>query len=142
MKDENEPVSPDELVLRLVWQAFLDQRVVPPIHGRAFLPRPDETDGISVFRLACLADPADALAVMSAEKRDKYGIAVLPAAELQTLGLSVRPAKIDSVPGHSVIPELNAIECGANKDWCKTVQKRLAEIASRGIVRHPAPPGS
>src|SRR4051812_42616149 len=109
MKAESDPVAPDEVVLRMIWRDLFDAGVVPPIMPRAFRPRDNEGDGISVFRSACLAAPTDALAVLAPDKRSLYAIAAVPVAELTALGLTVQPARIDTVPGHAVIPELNAV---------------------------------
>ena len=79
----------------------------------------------------------DAVEVIAEEKRDLYAIALLKVADLLALALTVRPAKIDIVPGHAVIPELNIVNCKADRVRCKTLQKQLAEIASRKIIRRP-----
>jgi hypothetical protein len=131
MKSEDEPVTPDELVVRLIWHQFLRPNEPVPVQPVAFKPRDDETEGISVFRLACLSDPRDALAAMLPEKRDRYAIAVLPVAELLALGLSVKPAKIESVPGHAVIPELNITAVKAGRLWWKELQLKLVELAAK-----------
>ena len=142
MKDETAPVSPDEVVVRLIWTAFFVPSASDPVRDRAFMPRLDEADGISVFRVACLNDPTDALAVIAPEKRDKYGVVVLPVAELTAIGLSIQPAKIDTIPGHAVIPELNSTAYRNDSMKCQDVQKLLAALANQGIVRVPTPPAS
>ena len=138
MIGEHDPVAPDEVVVRLVWTDYYSAGVVPPVLSRAFLPRADETDGISVFRAACLADPADALGVIAEAKRDKYAIALLPVPGLLALVLTVRPAPIAAVPGHAVLPELNVTAVRAGKDRWKAVMAQLAELASANVIRRPA----
>ncbi|HVK16287.1 MAG TPA: hypothetical protein VM533_05015 [Fimbriiglobus sp.] len=140
MKDEGEPVTPDEFVIRLIWWDFYDATADPVLHPKAFLPKPSETDGISVFRAACLSDPTEVLAVIAEEKRGKYAVAMLPVSEVVAVGLTVQPAKIDAIPGHTVLPELNATAVGADRPRWKLVQKRLAEIASKNVVRVPTAP--
>lgn len=108
------------------------------VQPAAFEPHKNDTDGISVFRLACLTDPGEALAVIANEKREKYAIASLSIAELTSLGLTVQPDKIAKVPGHAVVSEMNILSCKADKARCKTLQKQLAELASRNIVHRPA----
>lgn len=134
MKDESTPVSPDEVVIRLIWGKFIKLNRPVPVSEQAFQPRADETDGISVFRMACLNVPGDALTVIAPEKRDKYVLAMLPVAEILALGLTVVPAKVDAVPGHAVLPELNVLTLTSDgargKDW----RKRLAVIASRNVI--------
>lgn len=137
-KNEDEPVLPDEMVVRLIWCDYFKPGLDLPIQPGAFEPRKNETDGISVFRLACLSDARDALAVIGENKRDKYAIALLPIAELSALGLTIQPAKIAKVSGHAVLPELNMVSCKADRLRCKTLQRQLAEIASRNIVHRPA----
>jgi hypothetical protein len=90
-----------------------------------------------VFRVACLSEPCDALAVITEEKRGRYAIALLPVAELSALGLTVQPAKIANVPGHAVVSELNSVSCKADKARCKLLQRQMAAIASRNIVHLP-----
>jgi hypothetical protein len=139
VKSEDEPVTADERVVRLVWREFLRPGEPLPISPTAFKPRRDETDGISVFRVACLADAADALTAMQPAKRGGYAIATLPVADLTALGLTVRPARIDAVPGHALLPELNAAALVTGKYWCKTVMHKLAELASQHLTP-PADP--
>lgn len=134
MKGEGEPVTPDEFVIRLVWGAFLRPGEPVPVQPVAFKPRDDETDGISVFRLACLNDPKDALIAMAPEKRDRYAIAMIPVSELLALGLSVMPAKIDTVPGHAVLPELNITAVNANRSWWKVLQLQLVALAAKTLI--------
>lgn len=134
MKSEDEPVSADEAVVRLVWHQFLRPGTLVPVQPVAFKPRADETDGISVFRAACLAAPTDALGAMRPEKRGGYAVALLPVAELTALGLSVRRARIDTVPGHAVIPELNIVAVDGDRIRWKTVQIALAQIAARNLI--------
>lgn len=138
MRQEDEPVLPEESVLRLIWRDYFRPGLDLEVQPAAFEPRKNESDGISVFRLACLDNPSDALAVIAEDKRDKYAIAVLPVAAVLALGLTVNPAKIAAVPGHAVLPELSAPSCKADKARCKTLQKKLAEIASLAIVHRPA----
>jgi hypothetical protein len=139
MKPEDEPVTPDELVVRLVWRDFLRPGEPLPVLPVAFKPREDEADGISVFRLACLTGARDALAAIHAEKRGSYAIAVLPVAELTALGLTVRPARIEAVSGHAVLPELNVTAAKADRHAWKAIQIKLAELASKNLTP-PAEP--
>lgn len=85
MKSEEDPVTPDESVLRLIWIDYFKPDLAMSVQPGAFEPRKNEIDGISVFRIACLNDPRDALAVIAEEKREKYAIAVLPVAGLAAI---------------------------------------------------------
>jgi hypothetical protein len=137
MKNEDEPVTPDEWVIRLIWSDYYDATLVLPIQPGAFSPRKNETDGISVFRAACVPNPEDVLTVLAEDKRDKYAITLLSVAELTALGLNVKPAKIDLLPGHSVLPELNIVNWKADKAHWRDIQKLLAALANDHIVRRP-----
>jgi hypothetical protein len=133
MTDETSPVSPDEVVVRLIWVAFYTPDRPVPVSEGAFRPKPGETDGISVFRTACLNDPRDVLAVISPDKRDKYALALVPVSELMALGLTVCPAKIDAVPGHAVVPELNVTGIPAGAAG-RALLRQLAVIASKNLI--------
>lgn len=130
MKDETTPVSPDELVVRLIWKDFYTPGQPAPVGEGAFRPKRNETDGISVFRAACLNDPSDVLAVIAPEKRDKYALALVPVSELLSLGLTVQPAKIDALAGHAVVPELNVLAGATNR----ALLRQLAAIAARNLI--------
>jgi len=134
VKDEAEPVSPDERVVRLIWREFLRPGEIVPIQPVAFKPRANEPEGISVFRLECMKDPTEALAVMVPAKRGGYAIAVLAVAELLALGLSVKPAKIDEVPGHALIPELSIAAVQATDANWKAVRIALAQLGSKNLI--------
>jgi hypothetical protein len=102
MKPETDPITDDEYLLRLVWHDRFTAKV-PVISPTAFEPRvkgdhPD-TDGLSMFREACLTAPSDALAVIAEDKRARNGIVRIPVVRLTELGLTVRPSPIDAVPG-------------------------------------------
>lgn len=134
MKDERAPVSPDEVVVRLIWKDYYRPNEARPVRDRAFLPRPSDDTGLSVFRLACLGGARDALVVMAPEKRDQYALALLPVADLLALGLSVEPAKIDTVPGHAVIPELNSALATSDAKRCADIQKALVALAAKNLI--------
>jgi hypothetical protein len=141
MKAETDPITPDEWLLRLVWEDRFTAKV-PVISPRTFEPRtgkhPD-ADGLSLFREACVANPADVLAVIAEDKRARYGIVRVPVAALGGLGLTVSASPIDTVAGHVVIPELNstAFQNPASKAFFVATQLALATIASGNIALRP-----
>ena len=135
MKSEHEPVTDDEFVLRLVWGDYYKAGLPLPVQPAAFQPRDAEVEGISVFREACLPSPEDILCVIAPQKRSRYQLARLRVSELTKLGLSVRPDPIDSVPGHAVIPEVNAVAYAADRLASKLLQKQMADLASRQVIR-------
>jgi hypothetical protein len=141
MKSETDPITADEWLLRMVWEDRFTKKV-PLISPRAFEPRtgkhPD-TDGLSLFREACVTNPTDVLAVIAEDKRAKYGIVRIPVAALGGLGLTVSTSRNDTVAGHVVIPELNstAFQDKANTPFFVRTQLALAVIASANIVHTP-----
>lgn len=137
MKEEFEPIALDELVLRLIWGDYFKPDLQLPVQPGAFEPRKSEAGGISVFRMACLQTPKDALKVIAQEKQAKYAIAMLAITDLQVLGLTVRLDPIDAVPGHAVVPELNSKDYKTEKARWRTIQKQLAELASRNVCHRP-----
>jgi hypothetical protein len=140
VKPETEPVTPDESVLRLIWHQFLRPALEYPVKPVAFRHRPDEAGGISVFRLACLTAPTDALLAMAPEKRGGYAIAAVPVTELTAVGVTVRPDPIAAVPGHALLPELNPTTAKADPAQWKEIELRLATCAGQNILHWPAAP--
>jgi hypothetical protein len=137
MKDENDAVTSDEMLVRLIWEAHYQADLEEPVRKSAFNPKEFETDGISVFRAACLSAPEDALAVIAEEKRERYAVALIPVVELASLGLSVKPAKIQEIPGHAVLPELNIVDFKQDRNRWVEVSKTLAMLANQNIIRRP-----
>ena len=136
MKSESESIAEDEWLIRLVWETRVTDKT-PVIEQNSFEPRKDETDGISFFRAACLADPADALAVIAEDKRPRYAIVQVPVVVMNQLGLIVAMAPIERVAGHVVLANLNWTAYKADKKRFTPIMRRLAEVASRNILRRP-----
>src|SRR5690349_20735626 len=134
MKAETDPITQDEWLIRLVWETKI-KRQEPPIAAAAFEPLRNDTDGLSLFRVACLKDPTDALLAVAEDKRPRYGLVQIPISLLTDLGLSVRPAPIDAVPGHVVVPEVNISDYTADKARFTPIKSRLADAASANIIR-------
>ncbi len=78
MKPETDPVTSDEMVVRLIWEGFYKVDEILRVRPSAFNPRANETGGISVFRLACMSSADQSLTAMTAEKQGRYAIALLP----------------------------------------------------------------
>ena len=133
--DESAPIAADEWLIRLVfWDCFIRPRAFQPRDGR----NPD-TDGLSLFREACLPTPEAALAAVAEDKRDYYGIVAIPVACLAAcpFPLSVIPAPNPDVRGHAIIPELNIAAFKRDKASLARAMTFLAEIAERTIRRAP-----
>ncbi len=137
MKDQSEPITGDEWLIRLIWEDRVTDRV-PIVSANAFEPRPNETEGISFFRRACLQDVADALIPFAEEKRARYAIVQVPVTLLEELGLTVRADAIVAVPGHVVVPEINITAYLGDKARFAPIKARLAEIASENLLLRPA----
>jgi hypothetical protein len=137
MKAEADPITEDEWLIRLVWETKV-KRQEPLIAATAFEPLPYDTDGLSLFRLACLNDPSDALLAVAEDKRPRYAVVQIPVSLLATLGLTVRPAPIPEVRGHVVVPEINVTAYKADKARFTPIKQRLAEVAGGNVIRKPA----
>jgi hypothetical protein len=127
------PAGTGGAVFRLVHKNFYTAGLPIPIQPEAFRPTDRDTDGLSVF-LEGEATPEQALSAVSPAKRDLYYVARIPIPDLQQLGLSVRAAPTDEVPGHAVIPELSTEACGADS------QGRSYRSAVRRGVSGPGRP--
>lgn len=146
MKLETDPITDDEWLLRRVRVERFRTDKTPMISPNAFEPRlrgrDVDTDGISLYRQACLASPEDILAPVPEDKRHEFGIVRVPVSLIKSLGLSVEIRQDHRVPGHVVIPELNASAYEAHKAKFTPIKLRLAEVASEepNILRYPQNP--
>src|SRR5262245_57855881 len=107
MKPETEPIADDEWLLRRVRLEKFRTDKTPIISPNAFEPRvkgrdPD-TDGISLYREACLADPSEALATVPPDRLHEYGIVRIPVSFIRSLDLSVAVSQDERIKGHVVI---------------------------------------
>jgi hypothetical protein len=140
MKLEMEPVTSDEWLIRLVFHDCFKPPGLP-ISVRAFEPRsgrsPD-TNGISLYREACLSDVLITLNPVPDEKRPQYGLVRLPVSLFEELSLSIQPDPTD-VPGHVIIPQINITDYMDKtiKTLIKPKLLELARIASENIIRRP-----
>jgi hypothetical protein len=147
LKDESEPISDDEWLVRQVYIDRFREHEIPFISPTAFQPRhkgyaPDE-DGISLFREACLDGHVEVLELIAdLEKRKKIGLVRVRVSDLLALKLSVVATPIEQVRGHVSIPELSA-EAWRDADGlrkkCRAWMDQLAELASQptGVVIDP-----
>lgn len=148
MKSESDAVTDEEWLPRRVHRNQFRTGKVPFISPGAFEPRlpgksrdPD-SDGISLYRESCLADPEACLPPVATEKRSEWGIVRILAAEIRRLGMSVNAAHDEQIPGHVVIPELSASAFMADRDGCKKRMHDMAVAASAeiNVVWKPAHP--
>jgi hypothetical protein len=147
-KDETTPIGDEELLLRRIPPDAWNDGYCDLVSDLAFRPRTKgdnvDKDGISLFRLDCLNTPAQLLERIADElKRAKYGIAgvyVVSVKRVRSLCLSVRikpePAGEGRLPGHVVIPEINATSYlkSTEKPAIKKAMSELAELASKKMI--------
>jgi hypothetical protein len=125
MKSDADAITDDEWLFRRVHRTKFRSEKSPFVSPGAFEPRlPDksrapDTDGISLYREACLADAAQCLQPVLEESRSDWGVVRVNVSDLRKLGLSVTSVKDEAVPGHVVIPEMSAGEFNKNRDLCK-----------------------
>lgn len=132
-KDEHDPVSPDEHVLRRIFIRHFDSALGEPIQRVAFQPNNNDTHGISVFR-ELFVTPAE-VAQKGPKDPSEYYVVRLLAADVFTLGLSILPdPQGDQPPGHAVIPELNP---KMDQKRSKELQRGLAKLGGRNIAYEP-----
>ncbi len=148
MKAETDPITDDEWLLRRVRVEQFRTDKLPIISPNAFEPRIKgrdlDTDGISLYRAACLADPSEALATVAADHRHENGIVRIPVSWLRSLGLTVKSKSDSRIKGHVVIPELNAADYKSDKARFTFIKEQLAIAASQAenIVRQPGSPSA
>jgi hypothetical protein len=143
MKSEDDPITDDEWLLRRVRVEKFRTDKIPIISPNAFEPRikgrePD-TDGISLHRAACLADPSEVLATIAPERQHEYGIARIQVSFLKSLKLTVVRKRDERVKGHVVIPQLNSGDYESDKARFTPIKVKLATEASKdeNILRRP-----
>lgn len=151
MKQESDPITDDEwLIRRVPREKFLPDKT-PIVRPSAFQPRgigardPD-TDGISFYRKCCLRSIEEVLATVSPEKRDGTAIVQVQVAQIKLLKLNGETLTVESKPddrvkGHVVIPQLNTEIAQQNGGSLTPVLKNLAAYSSEpgNILRFPVP---
>lgn len=138
MKSESDAITDDEFLLRRVHKSRFKTEKCPVISPSSFEPRlkgpktrDADTDGISLFREACLSSPEDCLAKIPDEKRSEWGLVRIPVHELKKIDLTVQPSPDDRILGHVVIPEMSASEFENNGDFVRSRMDHLARICSQ-----------
>jgi hypothetical protein len=140
MKDEADPITDDEWLLRVVDRTHFIPNLDPVVRTGAFEPRgelckaPDH-DGISLFRKDCLRDPREVLVIVSQNKWDNKAIVQVQVSWIKQQGLqnglalTVDAKPVPDVKGHVVIPQLD-VEALKNKSAMTVALKALAKQAS------------
>ena len=144
MKSEDDPITDDEWLLRRVRVERVRTDQTPLVSPNAFEPRikgrDRDTDGISLYRAACVGDPSDILATVDPGRRHEYGIVRIPVSLVESLAFSVRSVPVDEIKGHVTIPQLNADDYEADKSRFTSIKYQLAVEASRAenILKRPS----
>jgi hypothetical protein len=130
------PIAPEEFVLRRVHKNHVDPGPPVVISYVGFRPTPDDTEGLSVYRER-LVTAAEVAA--SGRKSGEYFVARLSVRDLHALGLSVvADERAPGLAGHAIIPELSFPEYQRDKLRLRETQVALAALASQQIVQHPS----
>jgi hypothetical protein len=137
MKDQGDPVSDNEWILRRVHRDNFITLDPPRISPYAFKPqvtgRFPDTTGISFYRQDCVVDHNDILAKTDEAKREKYGVVRLPVRLLKSLCLDVERDDDIAAPivlGHVIVPGINSIEYDQDKDAVLPKMKALADYVN------------
>ncbi len=135
MKNESDPITDDEWLLRRVHTMWFKNERVPIISLRAFEPRIDGRDpdinGISLYREECLNSAEEILSIVAEDKRPDQGIVRLPVRAFLELQLGVQSKPDARIKGHVLIPGLNANDYAAAKGIFTSVLLSLATMASQ-----------
>jgi len=114
LKAEADLITADEELMRriLFGRKFgFHPKENPPVLLGAFMPRRDETEGISMNRRACGVEPIALKNAAPLQVREKCGVVSLLVEAVETAGLHVASLPEPSgLPGHVVIPELNSTD--------------------------------
>ena len=133
--NQQEPVNPEEFILRRIHRNYYDAKQPIPVLPAAFRPTHDDVAGLSVFREKHIS----AAAVASAGRSPgAYHVVRLSVQALNALGLTVAPDdEPGSPPGHALIVELGLSAYRRDKARLKSVLMELARLSSQAVVHRP-----
>jgi hypothetical protein len=139
-KDEHGPVSDDEFILRMIHKNNYKVGRNPPVVRVAFEPKDEDHDGLSFYREHFVT--AEKIAY-SGRRPGEYYIAQFSVGFLRgpAYRFTIDPAPIADKKqprGHCVIPEMSIEQLLLNEAKSKSLQNRLAKLASDNIVYIPA----
>jgi len=139
-KEQAEPVTADEDVLRRVLREHYRSDLAVGVLYAAFRPTDSDTDGISVYRVACGATNAE---VIRGPSSKGYVVATLRVSEILALDIDGLQPTVVATPqttgtlGHASIPELNVVLRDGDRRRYRLLAQRLAELGSRQIFAPP-----
>lgn len=128
--------GPNETVLRRipVVPGQFNPEKKPPVGKGAFIPNANDTDGLSFF-LEC---ETSAYKLIAAAKPGRdYQVARFKISEILGMGLTINLSQgPDDMPGHMIVPEINAIDYQqkATKSALTVHCLELARMANDRIV--------
>ena len=134
MTSQQDPISPDEYVLRRIPKDKnrYDPSLLEPVQRLSFEPSERDINGISIFRELFVSAEAVAKAGTGV---NGCCVARLRVSDFIALGLTIVPdPQDDQLPGHAIIPELSFQQMKINKSKCKEIQRNLAKLAGANIV--------
>jgi len=139
-KGEHDPVTEDEFVLRRIHKNNYKPQQNPPVLRVAFEPKDEDHDGLSFHRRLFVS--AEDLG-FSGRKPGEYYVASFSVAILRgpdyQLTINPAPHPDPTEPrGHCVIPQLSIDHLEADAEKSKSIQRKLAKLASANIVYVPA----
>lgn len=130
MTTQHDSIQPSEYVLRRVLNqaSVIDTDLPQPVQRIAFRPTDEDLDGISVFR--ALFTTAEEVA--AGKSAHGYYVVRIPVNEILDLGLTVVPdPQVDTLEGHSLIPELTSHT--RKTEFSKKKQQQLAGLVNKDI---------
>lgn len=138
MKDESDPILPDEFILRRIPNLpdYINLALPMPVARGAFGPSSEDSDGLSIYREKFVSAQEVAEAGNNAAG---YYVVRLRAQDILNLGLNLlSDPKAGQLPGHTLIPELSIGAKKADRKKYKELTLNLAKLSSsNNIVYSP-----
>lgn len=113
--DQDEPVAPDEYILRRILnnKDYINLDLPIPVQRAAVGPTKRDTDGLSVYREKFVSPREVA---ESGNNSAGYYVVRFNAQDIFDMGLDIIPDKIeDGLQGHSLVPQLSTGEKKSNR---------------------------
>lgn len=138
MKDESDPVSPDEFILRRIPNLpnYINLSLPIPVTNAGFSPTNDDVDGLSVYREKFVT----AKEIAEAGRSDAgYYVVRFKAEDLLNLGMTLDPDPQEGeLSGHTLIPELSQTAKIQDKKKYRELALKIARLASeKDIIYSP-----
>jgi hypothetical protein len=142
--DQTDPISPNEYILRRVPYNSNNKLIDPdseqPASRDAFRPTDMDTDGLSVSRELFVSAEQVAQKYTEENPGKQCWVVRVRARDLfdDSIGVSMVPDPVDDeLPGHAIIPEINATRRTQGKDeknLLKELQHKVARLVTRNDI--------